>query len=97
MCVNISSIKRIFSNQSHYFPDIPCIGVLTCVRAAVGVVSGLISEELAHSKLLTFYEISNTGSLFYLTDAVFHFLSLTYSINHRSSVAPQESRNNGGK
>ena len=25
MCVNISSIKRIFSNQSHYFPDIPCI------------------------------------------------------------------------
>ena len=24
MCVNISSIKRIFSNQSHYFPDIPC-------------------------------------------------------------------------
>ena len=26
VCVNISSIKRIFSNQSHYFPDIPCIG-----------------------------------------------------------------------
>ena len=25
MCVNISSIKRIFSNQSHFFPDIPCI------------------------------------------------------------------------
>ena len=25
MCVNISSIKRIFSNQSHYFPDIPCM------------------------------------------------------------------------
>ena len=25
MCVNISSIKRIFSNQSHYFPDIHCI------------------------------------------------------------------------
>ena len=25
MCVNISSIKRIFSNQSHYFPEIPCI------------------------------------------------------------------------
>ena len=25
MCVNISSIKRIFSNQSLYFPDIPCI------------------------------------------------------------------------
>ena len=24
MCVNVSSIKRIFSNQSHYFPDIPC-------------------------------------------------------------------------
>jgi hypothetical protein len=23
--VNISSIKQIFSNQSHYFPDIPCI------------------------------------------------------------------------
>ena len=29
MCVNISSIKRIFSNQSHYFPDIPCI--LSCL------------------------------------------------------------------
>ena len=28
MCVNISSIKRIFSNQSHYFPDIPCMPVL---------------------------------------------------------------------
>ena len=27
MCVNISSIKRIFSNQSHYFLDIPCIYV----------------------------------------------------------------------
>ena len=25
MCVNISSIKRIYSNQSHYFPDIRCI------------------------------------------------------------------------
>jgi len=25
VCVNISSIKRIFSNKSHYFPDIPCI------------------------------------------------------------------------
>ena len=25
VCVNISSIKRIFSNQSHYFLDIPCI------------------------------------------------------------------------
>jgi len=27
MCVNISSTKRIFSNQSHYFPDIPCMHV----------------------------------------------------------------------
>jgi len=25
VCVNISSIKRIFSNQTHYFPDTPCI------------------------------------------------------------------------
>ena len=25
MCVNISSITRIFSNQSRYFPDIHCI------------------------------------------------------------------------
>ena len=24
MCVIISSIKRILSNQSHYFPDMPC-------------------------------------------------------------------------
>ena len=28
MCVNIFSIKRIFSNQSHYFPDIPCMLLL---------------------------------------------------------------------
>jgi hypothetical protein len=26
VCINISSIKRVFSNQSHYFPDIHCIG-----------------------------------------------------------------------
>ena len=25
MCVNVSSIKRIFSNQSHYFPDTLCM------------------------------------------------------------------------
>ena len=30
MCVNISSIKRIFSNQSHYFPDIPCRTCESC-------------------------------------------------------------------
>jgi hypothetical protein len=24
VCINISSIKQIFSNQSHYFPDRPC-------------------------------------------------------------------------
>ena len=30
MCVNISSINRIFSNQSHYFPDIPCIPACLC-------------------------------------------------------------------
>ena len=28
VCVNIYSIKRIFSNQSRYFPDMPCISVL---------------------------------------------------------------------
>ena len=28
VCVNIASIKRIFSNQSHYFPDIPCTPTL---------------------------------------------------------------------
>ena len=33
MCVNISSIKRIFSNQSHYFPDIPCISLQSYVEA----------------------------------------------------------------
>jgi len=27
VCVNISSIKRIFSNQTHYFPDTPCNGL----------------------------------------------------------------------
>ena len=28
MCINISSIKRIFSNQSLYFPDMPCVSLL---------------------------------------------------------------------
>ena len=54
MCVNISSIKRIFSNQSHYFPDIPCSATAICVHIGdhPSPQSRVLLEKLTVAKLV---------------------------------------------
>ena len=63
MCVNISSIKRIFSNQSHYFPDIPCTFNVKLWRVRLTAVDTKTQQWVPLELLFAYTQLSTTKSL----------------------------------
>ena len=80
MCVNISSIKRIFWNQSHYFPDIPCM--LSHFVHSWSYVHRGLGEKTHEDSILLGYDALSVGKWFPVFQA-----SLVISCSRVSSVA----------